>query len=393
VIKIAFFVQHMLCGGVESSLLNLINVLPDNEYDVTCFVISRKGDFIKKAERVTTLREIPMPQKVRSAIPIGGTKIAVREAVNRKCYLKASQYLLKHICNKDSFAELSINFNNIPTLSEQYDIAICYHMHSPFLVKYVVEKVNANKKIAWIHNDFTTTGYKITGLKKYISQYSIFLAVSEKLTEEFIHIFPEFKNKVFVMHNIVPVEEIHKKSLEYYPSEFQGIENCLKIITVGRLEYQKGIDIAIEVCSSLRQRIQNFHWFVLGEGSERKNLEKLIKKNNLQGFFSLLGNKINPYPYYSNCDIYVQTSRHEGWGIAVTEAKAFCKPIVCTDFAGAREQIENEYNGFITNLKVDELENKIEILMKSVRIREKFQKNSVTVYDSDAKSQLLSIFK
>ena len=64
---------------------------------------------------------------------------------------------------------------------------------------------------------------------------------------------------------------------------------------------------------------------------------------------SIIGVKSNPYPYFKCCDIYVQTSRHEGYATTVSEAKVFCKPIITTDVSGAKEQIRTGENGFITS--------------------------------------------
>ncbi|WP_172473158.1 glycosyltransferase, partial [Thomasclavelia cocleata] len=90
--------------------------------------------------------------------------------------------------------------------------------------------------------------------------------------------------------------------------------------------------------------------FVIGEGNQRQLLEDKIRKNKLEDIFILLGAKSNPYPYFKACDIYIQPSRFEGFGITIAEAKMFNKPIVATNFDAVRLQITNNINGLIVDL-------------------------------------------
>ena len=78
-------------------------------------------------------------------------------------------------------------------------------------------------------------------------------------------------------------------------------------------------------------------------------MEKMIHDNQLQENVILLGKKDNPYPYMKNCDIYVQPSKKEGFGLTVAEAKILKKIIVCTNFNTASELITNKYDGLIVD--------------------------------------------
>ena len=78
------------------------------------------------------LKAIPMDTNLRTKIPVGGTKITVRECLDEHKYWEALQFVIKHNLNKNEFAELNVNLDEIPELKEHYDIAVNYHMHSPF---------------------------------------------------------------------------------------------------------------------------------------------------------------------------------------------------------------------------------------------------------------------
>ena len=147
------------------------------------------------------------------------------------------------------------------------------------------------------------------------------------------------------------------------------------ILSVGSLENQKGFDMAIEAADILRRHHIGFEWFILGEGKERDNLQKKINSSNLKGYVHLCGIRKNPYPYYKFCDLYVQPSRHEGYGLAVEEARILECCIIVTDFAGAKEQIKHQLTGSIINFDCEILEKEIRKLLTSSQLRKKYKKN------------------
>lgn len=371
--KIAFFVQHLICGGVENSLLTLVKVLKERDCAITIYVIDKRGEFIEKLPDGVDLKEIEIPKKIKKYLPVGGTKIGIRNRIKDKKFIQALGILLKHFKSKNEFAELDFDFSILKPIKEEYDIAVNYHMHSPFLVRYLSEKVVANKKYTWIHNDFTTTGYHIKALEEYLACNNGFFAVSDQLKDEFLDLFHEYASVTSIARNIIDVEKIRAEAEKFYPTEFQvEADTGIKLLTCGRLEYQKGYDIAIEVCKKLKDEKLNFRWYVLGKGTEYKLIKKKIKKYDLEQYFILLGVRLNPYPYFRNCDIYVQTSRHEGCAITIDEAKALCKPIVCTDVAGVREQLRDGSLGEIAEIDTDSINEKLKRLMQDEKKQNEF---------------------
>ena len=122
------------------------------------------------------------------------------------------------------------------------------------------------------------------------------------------------------------------------------------VISVGRLETVKGFDLAIEAARILKEKNIAFHWSIIGEGTERANLQNMIERYDLKDHVTLLGLKDNPYPWIRTAQIFVQSSRYEGKSIAVDEAKILAKPIVLTNFSTAKDQIEHTVNGLIVDM-------------------------------------------
>ncbi|MGN0228281.1 MAG: glycosyltransferase [Muribaculaceae bacterium] len=124
----------------------------------------------------------------------------------------------------------------------------------------------------------------------------------------------------------------------------------LVIMTAGRLNKpQKGYDIALATAKELRDRNFRFHWYAIGEGPYRAEMEQYIAEHNLQEYFTLLGSTANPYSYMRQCDIYVQTSRHEGFGLTIAEARILNRPVVCTNFEACSMQMIDGKNGLVTS--------------------------------------------
>lgn len=174
---------------------------------------------------------------------------------------------------------------------------------------------------------------------------------------------------------------VSKKMVNQMAEEKLDIErkdNEIMITTVGRLVKQKGIDQAIDVCKMLVDNGYLIKWYVVGGGEEEASLNKKIVENHLQDNFILVGPQKNPYKWMKSCDIYVTTSRFEGYAVTMLEAKALAKPIVATDINEFKEQIVDGENGYLAkdnemmyNKIVEMIENKNGIRERVIQNLEK----------------------
>lgn len=370
--KIIFVLPHMICGGVEKALLSLIHELPKDEYSISVRVVKSEGDFVSLIPEYVDYEEIPLEKSVREGLMLGGIKASLKYYAERIQVVNFAKVAIR-VLKKDPLATLTCDFDTIKKLEETYDVAICFHIHMPFIVRYVAEKVIANIKCAWIHNDFAMSGFNVKRIQNSLDCYDHYFAVSEQLLDEFINIFPEYKEKSSIAHNIVSEAYIRSSLTKMPVNEYSN--NSIDLLTIGRLDKQKGYDLAVEACSILKRRGYRFNWYVLGNGIEEDNIKKMIKGCGVQDCFHLLGIRVNPYPYIDQCDIYVQPSKHEGYGIAVAEARMLNKPIVCTDFTGARDQIVNGQTGSIVGFQATEIADAIEYLFKHKEVQTMFCRN------------------
>ena len=151
------------------------------------------------------------------------------------------------------------------------------------------------------------------------------------------------------------------------------------IISAGTLNYNKGFDMLIDVAKIVLKKHNDWRWVVCGEGEERKRLEEKIEKNNLTENLILKGNVSNIEEYYRKSAIFVLTSRTEGFGLVLTEAKKEGLP--CVSFrcpAGPSEIILDGINGYLLDcFDIEQMAEKINQLIVNQDIRKKFSDNSM----------------
>lgn len=366
--KIAIVTRRMVAGGIESALISMLEKINKDEYEVTLFVMADGGEFIEY---------IPDWVKI---VPIYG----VEKSIARKVFnnvkkgrflnaFKVGFYSIKSMKANQGYESEKYLAKTLQKVDDEFDIAIAYHVPASFTVIYTSDFINAKQKFAWVHSDVEVYKKELERYIEYYDKFDKIYCVSRYGMDKFNNQYPHLKNKTGVFYNIINTKKIYNLSNEF--KAFEDDFNGVRILTVGRLTEQKGQDVIPQIIKQLKKDKLLFKWYLVGDGELKLNLEELIKIENIEGELILLGTKTNPYPYFSECDIYVQPSRHEGYCITLAEAKLFNKPIIVTDFVGAREQIVNEENGLIVEFDNDCIKNSIKRLINDEKLREKFSQN------------------
>ncbi len=254
-----------------------------------------------------------------------------------------------------------------PKIEGSYDLAVSYiEGASAFCL---ADKVSARHKAAFIHTDYQKAGYtpRIDG-DCYHAAETIFV-VSKGVGEAFCRVYPRYRHKIRLFRNLLDIEGIRQKAEtgDGFTDEFDGV----RLLTVGRLHYLKGYDIAIEALAKLRADGYPVRWYVIGEGMERANLEMLIKKHGVEDSFLLMGARDNPYPYMKQADIYVHATRYEGKSIAIEEAQILGKTIVASNCTGNKKQIISGHDGTLLTLNARNLVRELERVIDDPELRKK----------------------
>lgn len=357
--KIAIVTRQMITGGVERALIGMLGVMNSSD-EVDLYVEKIGGELFEELPEWVNVIEIP--RKTRHL-----SKPNLHARVKS---LKARFEL--HFCKK-YVKQCELSARSFPIITKEYDMAIAYHAPNTIPVFYVIHNLKAKKKVMWLHGDVETNHMTGEIAKYYYQKYDKVFAVSKQSKEIFDKHFPELSHRCEVFYNIINADYVKKQAerAATYKDDFEGI----RILTIGRLDYQKGIDLAIEVCKKLVDYGMPIRWYVCGEGTERKNLEEKISKYCLEERFLLLGNQVNPYGYLRDCDFYIQPSRFEGYCTATNEAKIFAKPIVVTDVCGMREQFIHGKSGMLCAINVDDIYGKIIELWRNPELQIYLMKN------------------
>ncbi len=336
-IHILFVIESLHCGGAEKSLVTLLQNIDFETYHVDLIIMNPGGEFEKF-----------LPSEVNLIVKNQFSRHNFfRRNIKRVHFLllrKANRFMKYH--GAQLYWKAFGSF--ISKHDTEYDIAIAYNQG--FSTYYVANKVVSKKKFAWLNTDYQKAGYNITFDITHYKSYDKVICVSKENELSFKNAVSEIdeKIKVVVIKDIVDADFVKKMSSEKI--DFEKNDEDIVIVTVGRLAKAKGLDMAVEACAMLREKGLFVKWYVIGDGPERNELEKLIKIKGIQDSFLLLGFKENPFPYMQLCDIYVQTSLFEGLGMTVIEASVLNKPIVTTNFSTAFSIIEHNKTGKICEM-------------------------------------------
>ena len=347
----------MQIGGVERSLIGLLESLDLQSCEVTLFLYEHRGEFMPMIPAgIRLLPESPsyfrLMQPIRSAIfclnpLVGLARLAARIVTDiEKRFRTSTGFLLSR---SHSYAQPFL-----PHIPGDYDLAISFLMPHDTVWK----KVKAKKKAGWIHTDYTSveTGVHLPSEEPAWAAMDKIVAVSNEVAKSFAQVFPAQASKVEVIENLLSPSFVRKQSvIDYPPVDVIKDSEALVLCSAGRYTHQKAFDLAALACRKLIDLGMKIRWYILGYGPDEPLLRKLITENKLEDSFILLGKRTNPYPYMKVCDIYVQPSRYEGKAVAVREAQMLGKPVLISDFATAGSQLEHNVDGYITEAGVDGL--------------------------------------
>lgn len=354
--NILIVMNSLYNGGAEKSLVNFLNEIPPQKYNIDLLLFKEEGMFLeqvpKHINRVTTSQDIK--------ILYGNPHDAGWRIIIKLVATIISRVLAKGVHSQKGFRWHHFYSKRLKIVSKVYDIAIAYT--SGEIMYYIDEKVVADKKVVFIHNDYKSEKYSKKHDYDHLRNMSSIISISQTCVDVLKEEFPEFKDKIMLLPNISSSIVIKKRSNEFIPAEYSSFTT--NILSIGRLCEQKGFDLAIKAAYILKQSSHNFKWFIIGTGKLRVELQEQVNTLGLHDTFIFLGSKSNPYPYISNCSILVQSSRYEGKSVVIDEAKILGKPIVATKYPTINDQI-NEHEGIIVGLDATEIANGILQMLKS----------------------------
>ena len=380
--KILFVINTMGRAGAERARLELIKAVhkQEREIEISLLVLLNRGELFS---------EIPPFVKIINKNPDGNSifvntklvlgKLVIKKAVCNFSFLKNAIGLFQSFLMQKKAGKIQIDkllwkiiSDGTKKLSESFDTAIAFLEGGA--TYYVADHVQAKNKIAFVHIEYEKSGFTPSLDHRCYNKINWIYAISYGVRDSFLHMYPLYKDKIKIFYNIINTELIWKRAIEGtgFTDHFDGF----RIVTIGRLHYQKGYDMMIPVLKKLKQTGQEIRWYILGDGPQRKKIEQGIKKAGLKKDIILLGMVRNPYPYLLQCDLYVHITRYEGKSIAIEEAQVLGKAIIASDCPGNREQITHRKNGLLVPFDREKIFQAILELCKDKKQREQYGKEN-----------------
>ena len=361
--RVLFVIDSLGVGGAEKSLVTLLGLLDYSRFDVDLQLFAYDGLMLQFVpEEVNILPPLNYTQFL--SMPVWGQLCRPSMLAARLKY--SLRIRRRRMLNSDKAIAYWRSVGRcIASNPKNYDVAIAYAQGVPTF--YTIDKVSARRKFAWLNIDYRLAGTTRDYQRRFYAAADTIVPVSELVREVFSGVYPEFREKMRIMPDIVDGSMIERMS--EIPSDKPIDKTAPVIMTAGRLnDSQKGYDIALAAARILRDRGVDFRWYAVGEGLYRSEMERYIAENDLQGRFVLLGATANPYSYMRQCDVYVQTSRHEGYGLTIAEARILDRPVVCTNFEGCTMQMKHGKNGLVTSFEPEEIADAVERLLNDKKL-------------------------
>ena len=345
---ILIFSQAMELGGVERSLLGLLDAIDYDRYDVDLFLMRHSGELMPYLNpKANLLPEIP--QYASLAVPMAslvksGQLGVLRGRLGGK--LAARRFDRKDPSDKPSVTALTYSHKyTLPAMPQisgkTYDLAISFLTPHYF----ARQRVKAEKYAAWIHTDYTALTFDRVAELAMWEGYDAICGVSEQASRGFQAVFPELAGKVQTIENILPKELVSKQAA--VPQTDLPSSGAKALLSVGRFCEAKNFDNVPDICRRLVADGLDVKWYLIGYGGSEPLIRQKIHDAGMQDRVIILGKKDNPYPYMRACDLYVQPSRYEGKAVTVREAQLLGKPVVITDYATSASQLADGVDGVI----------------------------------------------
>ncbi|MFI1743934.1 glycosyltransferase [Thalassobellus sediminis] len=319
--KILFVHPDLRGGGAEKVLVNMINSLDVNKYQIILLTIFEEG-----------INKEILSNRIKHKY--------VFKKVFRGWSLIQKLFSPKNL------------FNNI--IKDEYDLIVAYLEGVPTRIVGGCN-VKHTKTVSWVHVDLN--GFNIEKLfksKKEMNEiylkYDAIVGVSQTALKSLQKKIPALdKNKLHVIHNVVDINLIISDGNKNVDDITFITKNNINLCSVGRLANQKGYIRLFNILAKLVKENFNFHFYLIGEGEHKEKLSSIIANEKLENHITLLGFKNNPHKYVKKCDLFVCSSYQEGFSTAVTESILLGTPVITTNCAGMEEILVNGLYGKIVD--------------------------------------------
>ncbi len=381
--RILFIIGVLDSGGVSKSMLSLLNVIDKDNYDVSLLTISGRGTFQNAIPNgvhvITDWRLEALMNRGKGVVTL----------IQKGCLALALGSCIRLLLSTVNKAWAGWWLSRLmPCVSkEEFDLIVDYNGQTQLY--YMVDKLNAKKKITFFHSDYRKWRYYESMDRKYFAKVDGVYTISDICVEALREVFPKYSHKVRLMENIVSPTLIRNMAVQ--PIEPKKTYKFL-LVSLGHVLRTKGSDMALEVAAELQKRGVDFEWWFVGKVGNDCDYVQMAKDLGVSERIHFLGVQPNPYPYVNAADILVHLAQFEGKSIALDEAKLLCKPVVVTNFSTVNDQFEDKVNSSICEMNVSSATDAIIELIDDEKLRLSYS-NYLATHVRDNSDEVNKIYK
>ncbi|HET7724100.1 MAG TPA: glycosyltransferase, partial [Propionibacteriaceae bacterium] len=334
-------------GGIQASLLNLLNEVGPEPHEVTLCVF---GNYVSPDTPLPAwVRVVPGPRVLEYCLADFASARA-RYSWHELPVLAATK-VIRRLLGYRRVLDAALRRFRVPG---HFDVAIAYandiYAGRDFVggSNDIVRRcVDADRRVAWIHNDATRHGLDEERSLRTYADFDAVVNVSEACKEIFDRIVPTLAPKSTVVLNMMDTARIERLARAATPYDDSG---SFRIVTVARLDNrQKRLDRVVDACAELKAiGVRPFTWHVVGGGPDADMLTRRARDRGVEDVLTFVGHTSNPFPYVAGADLFVLTSDYEAYGMVLAEALTLGVPVVSTRFPAAPEVVDDGENGVLT---------------------------------------------
>ena len=241
--KVLFVGQNLCVGGVQTAFINHLNKFSkDPQYDITVFLFSKGALYDQMPDNINVIFGNALLQLI--SLPFSEVKASKNML---KTLIRAGSVIIARLIGVERFYRMCFK-----KLSSKYDIAISYFtdgLNGTFnrgTNLFVSEYVDANTKVAWIHNDPILAKFDYDYCKKLYLPFDKIVCVSDAVREKFNEFLPAYKDKTLTFHNVFDEEKIKSLAKEYVP--FEKAKSSAPITTAQMITIKSTTRVFLRTC-------------------------------------------------------------------------------------------------------------------------------------------------
>lgn len=368
--RILFVCNNLDHGGIPKALVNLLREI-HGDYAVDLLLFYPWGPYLKDVP--SDVRLLPS----EGLLPLLGIPQSELQKKSKKGALLRGFFVLWSRLFGNALPRRCV-FSTVPALSG-YDTAVAFAQDNSsraFAIgcnAFVLNKVEASQKATFVHCDFEHYGGNTRGNRRIYRKFDRIACVSRGCRDAFLRVLPDLADRTQIVYNCTDYGLIRRLAQE--PVE-GFLPEQTNLISVSRITPEKGHMRALEVMKRVMPDYPALHWYVIGDGPCREELEEAIRLAGLSERIHLLGQKENPYCYMKRADALFLPSFHEAAPMVFDEAKTLGLPVLTTETTSSSRLIGLTGCGLVCENSEEGMEKGLREILSKPELLEQFRRKT-----------------